>query len=81
MTENNNSSNKESDIDVSDFLFSKDSCDEWVPIKLWNWMFQSEVANKMCSTKISVLQKPVQELVFLQLRLKTFKNTCEEVHF
>ena len=26
----NNSSAKESDMDVSDFLFSKDSCDEWL---------------------------------------------------
>ena len=31
VTENNNSSDKESDMDVSGFLFSKDSCEEWLP--------------------------------------------------
>ena len=31
VTENNNSSYKESDMDVSDFLFREDSCDEWLP--------------------------------------------------
>ena len=31
VTENNNSSDKESDVEVSKFLLSKDSCDEWLP--------------------------------------------------
>ena len=31
MPENNNSSNKESDREVFDFLSSEDSCDEWLP--------------------------------------------------
>ena len=29
VPENNNSSDKESDKEVSDFLSSEDSCDEW----------------------------------------------------
>ena len=39
-------------------------------------MFYSEAASKRCSTKISVLQKLVQELAFLHLWSKTLKNTC-----
>ena len=31
VPENNNSSNKESNKEVSDFLSSEDSCDEWLP--------------------------------------------------
>ena len=36
MPENNNLSDKESDREISDFLSSKDSCDEWIPSKLLN---------------------------------------------
>ena len=31
VPENNNSSDKESNKEVSDFLSSEDSCDEWLP--------------------------------------------------
>ena len=31
VIENNNSSDNESNLDVSDFLFSKDSCNKWLP--------------------------------------------------
>ena len=31
MPENNDSSDKESDREVSGFLSNKDSCDEWLP--------------------------------------------------
>ena len=31
MPENNNSSDKESDREVFDFLSGEDSCDEWLP--------------------------------------------------
>ena len=34
VLEDNNSSDNESDWNVSDFLSSEDSCDDWSPLKL-----------------------------------------------
>ena len=36
VSQNNNLTDKESDREVSDFLPSKDSCDQWLPYKLRN---------------------------------------------
>ena len=74
MPENNNSSNKKSDKEVSDFPSSEDSSDEWLSEKLRNWNFHSEAANKSCSTKISALQKPVLECSFSAFMVKNLKK-------
>ena len=37
-------------------------------------MFHSEAANKMCSTKVSVLQKPVLEYSFSALTVKNLEK-------
>ena len=44
-------------------------------------MFHSKAANKRCPTKISVLQKPVQELAFLHVWSKTKKLTPLDLSF
>ena len=62
VRENNSSSDKESDREVSNILSSEDSCDEWLPSMKLNLSFRS--SQQEVFHKISVQQKPVLECSF-----------------
>ena len=90
VPENNNSSDKESDKEVSDFLLTRKFL-TFLLVKILQMNgylknCETEIFIQKQSTRV-VLQKYVfrrdlfWNVVFLHLWSKTVKNTCERVHF
>ena len=74
MSKNNNSSDKEGGREVSEILSSKDPCDDGYLKNSETECFIQKQANKRCSTKVSVLQKPVLKFSFFALMFKNLEN-------